>query len=96
MTWVHNSPSGQGWIAVALVIFAAWSPYRAMWGALLFGGLSVLRYYITIPGIVIPTQVYNAIPFVATALVLIFTSIRQSKERSQPKACGTNYFREER
>ena len=93
-TWVHNSPSGQGWIAVALVIFAAWSPYRAMWGALLFGGLSVLRYYLPISGV--PTQVYNAIPFVATALVLIFTSIRQSKERSQPKACGTNYFREER
>ena len=93
-TWVHNSVSGQGWIAVALVIFAAWSPLRAMWGALLFGGLSVLRLYLPISGI--PTQVYDAIPFVATVLVLIFTSIRQSRERSQPKSCGTNYFREER
>lgn len=93
-TWVHNSPSGQGWIAVALVIFAAWSPMRALWGAMLFGGLSVLRLYLPISGV--PTQVYNAIPYVATALVLIFTSIRQSKELTQPKSCGTNYFREER
>lgn len=93
-TWVHNCVGGRGWIAVALVIFAAWSPLRAMWGALLFGGLSVLRLYFPITGI--PTQVYDAIPFVATVLVLIFTSIRQSKERSQPKSCGTNYYREER
>lgn len=93
-TWVHNCVGGRGWIAVALVIFAAWSPIRAIWGALLFGGLSVLRLYLPISGV--PTQFYDAIPFVATTLVLIITSIRQSKERSQPKACGTNYFREER
>lgn len=93
-TWVHNCVSGQGWIAVALVIFAAWSPARAMFGALLFGGLSVLRLYMPIEGI--PTQMYNMVPFLATVLVLIVTSIRQSKERTQPKSCGTNYFREER
>lgn len=93
-TWVHNCVGGRGWIAVALVIFAAWSPIRAIWGALLFGGLSVLRLYLPISGV--PTQVYDAIPFVATAVVLVLTSIRQSKELSQPRSCGTNYFREER
>lgn len=93
-TWVYNCVNGQGWIAVALVIFAAWSPSRALLGALLFGGLSVLRYYMPVENV--PAQVYNIIPFFATVLVLIFTSIRQSRERSQPKSCGTNYFREER
>lgn len=93
-TWVHNCVAGRGWIAVALVIFAAWSPTRALLGSLLFGGLSVLRLYLQIPNV--PTQVYDAVPFVATVIVLIITSIRQSKERSQPKSCGTNYFREER
>ncbi len=93
-TWVYNCVGGRGWIAVALVIFAAWSPTRAIFGALLFGGLSVLRLYLPPTGI--PTQVFDAIPFVATALVLIFTSIRQSREHSQPKSCGNNYFREER
>jgi simple sugar transport system permease protein len=93
-TWVHNSVAGRGWIAVALVIFAAWSPARAVLGSLLFGGLSVLRYYLPISGV--STQVYDAVPFVATVLVLIATSVRQSRERSQPKSCGTNYYREDR
>jgi len=93
-TWIFNCIAGRGWIAVALVIFAAWRPSIAIIGALLFGGLSVLRLYLPIEGI--PAQVYNILPFVATIFVLIFTSIRQSKEHSQPKSCGINYFREER
>ena len=44
--WVHNCVNGKGWIAVALVIFATWSPSRALIGSLVFGGLSVLRLYI--------------------------------------------------
>jgi len=101
-TWIDNCIAGRGWIAVALVIFAAWRPARAITGALLFGGLSALWLYfdpwinIYFPNINMPQQIYNIIPFVATILVLIFTSIRQSKELSQPKACGINYFREER
>lgn len=91
--WVHNCINGQGWIAVALVIFAAWSPMRGLLGALLFGGLSILRLYLPLG---IPMQIYDMLPFVATVLVLIFTSINQSKEHSQPKSCGINYFREER
>ena len=101
-TWENNIISGRGWIAVALVIFAAWRPARAIIGALLFGGLSALWLYfgpwlsIYFPNASIPQQIYNVLPFVATIIVLIVTSIRQSKDHSQPKACGTNYFREER
>ncbi|MCL2702814.1 MAG: ABC transporter permease [Defluviitaleaceae bacterium] len=93
-TWIHNCVGGLGWISVALVICAAWSPARAILGALLFGGLSVLRFYLPIQDV--PAQVYNIIPFLATVLILIFTSVRQSKERHQPASCGVNYFREER
>ncbi len=93
-TWVYSCVGGQGWIAVALVIFAAWSPGRALLGALVFGGLSVLRYYMPLQNV--PAQAYNVVPFLATVLVLIFASVRQSRERSQPRSCGTNYFREER
>ena len=101
-TWENNIIAGRGWIAVALVIFAAWRPARAILGALLFGGLSALWLYfgpwlqLHLPDVSIPQQIYNVLPFVATILVLIFTSIRQSKEHSQPKSCGVNYFREER
>ncbi|MEG1548531.1 MAG: ABC transporter permease [Clostridia bacterium] len=92
--WVHNCVGGWGWIAVALVIFATWSPARGLICAAIFGGLSILRLYVSIPGL--PTQIYDMLPYVATILVLIITSIRQSKEHAQPKSCGTNYFREER
>ncbi len=91
--WVHNCVSGIGWIAVALVIFAAWSPLRALIGSLVFGGLSVMRMYVQIG---IPMEIYDMVPYVATVIVLIITSIRQSKESMQPKSCGINYFREER
>ncbi|MCL1816195.1 MAG: ABC transporter permease [Clostridiales bacterium] len=91
--WVHNCVSGQGWIAVALVIFATWSPARALIGAIVFGSLSIMRLYVPLG---IPMQIYDIFPYIATVLVLIFTSIRQSKEHSMPKHCGLNYFREER
>lgn len=91
--WVHNCVNGLGWIAVALVIFAAWSPLRALVGSLVFGGLSVMRMYVQIG---IPMEIYDMVPYVATVLVLIVTSIRQRKESMQPHSCGINYFREER
>lgn len=92
--WVHGCVSGYGWLAVALVIFATWSPARGMLVALVFGGLTIMRMYINIPGL--PAQIYDMLPYVATILVLIITSMRESKEHAQPKSCGTNYFREER
>lgn len=92
-TWVHNSIHGLGWISVALVIFATWSPARALLGALVFGALSIMRFYLPLG---IPMQIYDTFPYIATILVLIVTSIRQSKEHSPPGLLGVNYFREER
>jgi len=87
---------GLGWIAVALVIFAGWSPYKALLGSLVFGALSVLKLYIPTNVLNIPSAIYNTIPFIATILVLVLTSVRMSREHAQPRGCGTNYFREER
>lgn len=95
-TWTYNSVGGLGWIAVALVIFAGWSPYKALLGSLVFGALSVLKYYVPANILTIPSAVYNMIPFFATILVLVMTSVRMSREHAQPKGCGNNYFREER
>ena len=94
--WLQGITSGQGWIAVALVIFASWSPYRAMFGSLVFGALSVLQFYKPpfLRGVSAP--IFTMLPFLVTAAVLVITSIRMSKERVQPKGCGVNYDREER
>lgn len=91
--WVHNAVMGFGWISVALVIFATWSPGRAILGSLVFGALTIMRFYIPIA---IPMQIYDTLPYAATIVVLIFTSIRPSKEFNPPGHLGVNYFREDR
>ena len=94
--WQPNIIGGQGWIALALVIFSSWSPARAILGALIFGALSVLRLYIPKDVIDIPGAIFSMLPFVVTCLVLIFSSIKMKRENQQPAGCGVNYFREER
>ena len=91
--WVNNAVYGFGWISVALVIFATWSPRRALVGSLIFGALTVLRFYLPLG---IPMQIYDIFPYVATILVLIATSLRQRREHNPPGHIGVNYFREER
>lgn len=91
--WIHNCVGGKGWIAVALVIFATWSPVRALWGSLAFGALSVMRFYVSLP---VPAQIYDIFPYIATVVVLIAVSMRKRRENQPPAALGLAYFREER
>lgn len=88
--------NGQGWISVALVIFASWNPAKAILGSLIFGAFSVLQFYVPKNVIAIPNAFYVMLPFLITTIVLIITSMRKSKEGAQPASCGVNYFREER
>lgn len=94
--WQPHIIGGQGWIALALVIFSSWSPLRAVFGALVFGALSVLRLYVPREVIYIPGAIFSMLPFVVTCLVLVLSSIRMRREHQQPAGCGINYFREER
>lgn len=94
--WMSNSVNGMGWIAVALVIFASWSPLRAIFGSYIFGAFNILKYYMPKTWFSLPNAFYDMLPFIITALVLIITSMRKSKENAQPASCGVNYFREER
>lgn len=93
--WISDCVAGLGWIAVALVIFATWNPSKAILGSFVFGALRQLRYYVP-NSIGISTAIYDMLPYLITTIVLVVTSIRMSREKSQPAACGTNYFREER
>lgn len=95
-SWTYNCINGLGWIAVALVIFASWSPYRAIIGSLVFGALSVLRLYIPASAVNIPIALFAMLPFLMTACVLVVSSARKSRAHAQPKGCGINYYREER
>ena len=92
--WVHNCISGYGWLSVALVIFATWHPSRAMYCALVFGALSVMRYYFPIA--FIPAAIYDVFPYIATVIVLITVSLRKRRKNQPPASLGLSYFREER
>ncbi|MCI2106489.1 MAG: ABC transporter permease [Intestinimonas sp.] len=91
--WVYNCMNGKGWIAVALVIFATWSPARALLGSLVFGALSIMRFYVPLG---IPAQIYDIFPYIATVMVLIAVSLRKKRENQPPESLGLAYFREER
>ena len=94
-TWSNNGFGDRGWLAVALVIFALWKPLNAIWGAFLFGALYIL--YLYIPGLGRSMQeVFKALPYVVTIIVLVFTSFRKKKEHQPPAGLGLPYFREER
>ena len=94
--WISNSVNGLGWIAVALVIFAAWKPHVAILGSFVFGALRVLKYYKMGFMAGWPDAFFDMLPFLIPALILVITSIRGSKGAHIPASLGVNYFREER
>lgn len=93
-TWQDNVTAGRGWIAVALVIFAGWNPFKAIIGAFFFGGLDIIGFRLTNP--IVSQYLIAAIPYIATFVILVVVSMRKSKKNSPPNALGNSYFREER
>ena len=94
-TWTNNGFGDRGWLAIALVIFALWKPVNAIWGSILFGGLYIL--YLYIPGLDRGAQeIFKALPYVVTIVVLVITSLRKKREYQPPESLGLAYFREER
>jgi len=94
--WQENIVNGRGWIAVALVIFVAWNPIKGLFGAALFGGLSILGLKLQAMGFNISQYLVDMIPYVATILIVIFSTYKKRKESQPPADLGNNYFREER
>ncbi|MDF2988639.1 MAG: putative ABC-type transport system, permease component [Eubacterium sp.] len=94
-SWQDGVTGGRGWIAVALVIFVTWNPYKAMLGSYFFGALSILGLYLQ-SYVHIPQSFFDMLPYIATIVVLIMISMKKSKENNPPKALGEPYFREDR
>lgn len=94
--WQENVTAGRGWIAVALVIFATWSPYKALIGSYFFGGLDIIGFRLQKYDIKISQYIVDMLPYIVTILVLIIVSTKKSKEHMPPKGLGDAYFREER
>jgi ABC-type uncharacterized transport system permease subunit len=72
--WVENMTAGRGWIALALTTFATWRPARVLVGAYLFGGVTILTFYVQGLGVSIASQWLSMLPYLATILVLVLIS----------------------
>ncbi len=72
--WTEGMTAGRGWIALALVVFATWKPWRVLAGAYLFGGVTLAQFQAQALGVEIPSQYLSMLPYVATIVVLAIIS----------------------
>ena len=90
--WVENMTAGRGWIALALVVFASWRPYRLLIGGYLFGAVSIGQLHAQAFGIAVPSQFLSALPYVATVVVLIVISQnRRLTQINTPASLGKSF-----
>jgi simple sugar transport system permease protein len=95
--WVDGLTGGAGWIAIALVIFAFWRPGLCLLGAYFFGAFSGLPFTLQSRGVTIAPELFQALPYVMTILVLVLVSSAGARRHlGAPAALGTPHVREER
>ena len=87
-SWNEGLSSGQGLIAVALVIFARWRPVACLWAALLFGGAGALGPALQSVGIGWGYHLFNAMPYALTLLILIWTCSPKRALQGAPMELG--------
>lgn len=95
-SWLENMVAGRGWIAVALVIFALWDPWRALIGSYLFGGVDALGFNLQVMGVAVPTFFLSMMPYLFTVLVLTLLMAKSGGRVVPPGALGLPYNREDR
>lgn len=90
--WTDGITAGAGWIALAIVVFASWQPWRVLIGAYLFGGISVLQLNLQVAKVPIPPEYLSMSPYLITILVLvIMSSGKGRKALNAPAALGQNF-----
>jgi len=96
-SWLENMTAGRGWIAVALVIFALWNPWRALIGAYLFGGIDALGFRLQVLGLHEVSPFFlKMLPYLFTVFILVWVVARHKGRLATPGALGLPYDREER
>ena len=90
--WVENMTAGRGWIALALVVFASWKPWRAFFGAYLFGGITIIQLYAQGMGVEVSAQFLSMLPYIATIVVLVVISRDSARARLNAPACLAKNF----
>ena len=96
-TWVEGMTAGRGWIAVGLVVFGTWDPWRVLAGAYLFGIVDAFQLRAQGLGSSVPSFFLNMLPYLFTVIVVALSSgERLQRKLGIPRALGLPYWREER
>ena len=93
--WIENMTAGRGWIALALVVFATWSPLKVLAGAIIFGGVTIMQLHLQAIGLRIPVQLLSALPYIMTIIVLVVISRDSRKIKlNTPTSLGQIFYKE--
>jgi simple sugar transport system permease protein len=95
-TWLPAITAGQGWIAFGLVIFAGWRPLLLLLGAAVYGAFGTLGDVGQAQGWDVPSELFSALPYIGTLLVLVLLAWKRSREAgwsAWPSALGTPFSR---
>lgn len=94
-SWVEGMTAGRGWIALALVVFATWKPWRVLVGAYLFGSVTLAQFQAQAAGVAVPSQMLAMLPYLATIVVLAIISRDATTIRlNAPASLGKSYHPE--
>ena len=85
--WQEGMTAGRGWIALALVVFATWKPWRLLVGAYIFGGVAIMQMNLQAFGVELPGQFFNMMPYIATLIVLVFISSNKIRLKLSAPSC---------
>ena len=85
--WQEGMTAGRGWIALALVVFATWKPWRLLVGAYIFGGVAIMQMNLQALGVELPGQIFNMMPYIATLIVLVFISSNKVRLKLSAPSC---------
>ncbi|MEM8731495.1 MAG: ABC transporter permease [Pseudomonadota bacterium] len=94
--WTEGMVAGRGWIALALVVFAQWSPLRAIFGAALFGGAEALIPRLQAMGVEVPVYLLSMLPYALTIAVLVLMAFSKRARQAEPGFLGRAYIRQDR
>ena len=88
--WGENMTAGRGWIALGLVVFSSWQPFKVILGAVIFGGITVLQLHAQGFDIRISAQYLSMLPYLATIIILVSLRMRDKNKtnRTMPNCLG--------
>ena len=92
--WTEGMTAGAGWIALALVVFSGWKPGRLLFGAYIFGGITILQLNLQAIGVNINIAILSMAPYLATILALVLISMsRLHGKRGAPACLGKSFVK---